>query len=34
MPADLGGNIYASLDDCSNIEPIKDTIRNFIEKQL
>jgi hypothetical protein len=32
MPADLGGNIFATLDDYSNIEPIKGVIRSFLEK--
>ena len=31
MPADLGGDIYASLQDKSKIAPIKDTIRRFID---
>jgi hypothetical protein len=31
MPADLGGDIYASLADKSKIAPIKETIRRFIE---
>jgi hypothetical protein len=31
MPADLGGDIYASLTDKSNIGPIKDTLRRFVE---
>jgi hypothetical protein len=30
MPADLGGDIYAPLDDKSDIEPIEDTVRRFI----
>jgi len=32
MPADLGGDIYASLPDPSSIGPIKNTVRRFIEK--
>lgn len=31
MPADLGGDIYAPLTDKSDIEPIEDTVRKFIE---
>ena len=31
VPADLGGDIYASLQDKSKIAPIKDTIRRFID---
>jgi hypothetical protein len=31
MPADLGGDIYAALDDKSNIKPIADTVRKFIK---
>ena len=31
MPADLGGDIYASLEDKNKIDPIKDTIRGFVE---
>lgn len=30
MPADLGGDIYASLEDKSNIVPIEDTVRRFV----
>jgi hypothetical protein len=30
MPADLGGDIYASLDDKANIEPVKSVMRKFI----
>jgi hypothetical protein len=30
MPADLGGDIYASLDDKSDVGPIKDTVRRFV----
>jgi hypothetical protein len=30
MPADLGGDIYAPLDDKSDIEPIEDTVRKFV----
>jgi hypothetical protein len=30
MPADLGGDIYASLADKSGIGPIKDTLRRFV----
>jgi hypothetical protein len=32
MPADLGGDIYASLPDPSSIRPIKKTVRRFIEE--
>ena len=31
MPADLGGDIYASLQDKAKIAPIKETIRRFID---
>jgi predicted nucleotide-binding protein with TIR-like domain len=31
MPADLGGDIYAVLKEKSNIEPIEDMVRRFIE---
>jgi hypothetical protein len=31
MPADLGGDIYASLNNKSDIFPIEDTVRKFIE---
>jgi hypothetical protein len=31
MPADLGGDIYAVLKEKSNIEPIEDIVRRFIE---
>jgi predicted nucleotide-binding protein len=31
MPADLGGDIYALLEDKSKIAPIKETIRRFID---
>jgi hypothetical protein len=31
MPADLGGDIYAPLEDKANIEPIEDTVRKFVE---
>jgi len=34
MPADLGGDIYASLDDRSNIEPVKPTVSKFIDQRL
>jgi predicted nucleotide-binding protein len=34
MPADLGGDIYASLDDRSNIEPVKPVIGKFIDQRL
>jgi hypothetical protein len=30
MPADLGGDIYAPLDDKSDIEPIEETVRKFV----
>ncbi len=29
MPADLGGDIYASLDDRTNLKPIHDSVRRF-----
>jgi hypothetical protein len=31
MPADLGGDIYASLQDKAKIAPIKETVRRFID---
>jgi hypothetical protein len=31
MPADLGGDIYAPLDDKSDLEQVEDTVRKFIE---
>jgi hypothetical protein len=31
MPADLGGDIYASLEDKSDITPIEASIRAFTE---
>ena len=34
MPADLGGYIYASLDDRSNIEPIEVRIRSFLTENF
>jgi hypothetical protein len=34
MPADLGGDIYASLEDRSNIEPLKPAIARFVEERL
>jgi hypothetical protein len=30
MPADLGGDIYAALDNRHNIELIKDTLKKFV----
>jgi hypothetical protein len=30
MPADLGGHIYAVLDDRSNIEPIERRVQSFL----
>jgi hypothetical protein len=30
MPADLGGDIYAALEDRHNIEPIKSTLKKFV----
>lgn len=30
MPADLGGDIYASLDDRTNLQSIHDTVRRFL----
>ena len=29
MPADLGGDIYASLDDRSNLQPVQESVRKF-----
>ena len=29
MPADLGGDIYASLDDRSNLQPVQEVVRKF-----
>ena len=34
MPADLGGDIYAPLDDRSNIESVKPVINKFIDQRL
>ena len=34
MPADLGGDIYAALDDSADITPIQDDIRKFVEHRL
>ena len=34
IPADLGGDIYAPLEDLSDITPIHDHIRKFVEKRL
>jgi hypothetical protein len=34
MPADLGGDIYASLEDRSNIDPIKPIIERFAVDRL
>lgn len=34
LPADLGGNIYAMLDDRANIAPIQDQLRAFLEHRL
>lgn len=34
MPADLGGDIYAALGDLSDITPIEDDIRKFVEQRL
>jgi hypothetical protein len=34
MPADLGGDIYAALDDPSDIRPIEDDIRRFVKQRL
>lgn len=31
MPADLGGDIYASMDDKADIEPVKPALRKFFE---
>jgi hypothetical protein len=31
MPADLGGDIYAPLDDKADIRPIEDLVRRFVE---
>jgi hypothetical protein len=30
MPADLGGDIYASLEDQADLSPIEDTVRRFL----
>jgi len=32
MPADLGGDIYASLPEKAKITPIKETVRRFVER--
>lgn len=34
MPADLGGDIYASLDDRSDIDPVKPVITRFLQQRL
>ncbi len=34
MPADLGGDIYASLEDRGDIDPVKPVIANFIQQRL
>jgi Predicted nucleotide-binding protein containing TIR-like domain len=34
IPADLGGNIFASLDDRSDIGPIKGSIQKFLREQV
>ena len=34
MPADLGGNIYATLSDRSNIGPLESRLRRFIETAI
>lgn len=34
MPADLGGNIYLSLQNRDDIRPIESAIRDFIEKRI
>jgi hypothetical protein len=34
VPADLGGDIYASLRDKNSIEPIERTLKLFIERHL
>jgi hypothetical protein len=34
MPADLGGDIYAPLDDRADITPIENDIRKFVEHRL
>jgi predicted nucleotide-binding protein len=31
MPADLGGDIYASLEDKEHIDPIKPVLQRFLE---
>lgn len=31
MPADLGGDVYAALNDRSDIGPIEDSVRSFVE---
>lgn len=34
MPADLGGNIYLTLTDRSDVRPIESAIRDFVERRL
>jgi predicted nucleotide-binding protein len=34
MPADLGGDIYASLEDRSSIEPVRPVIERFVAERL
>ena len=34
LPADLGGDIYAPIDNRADIEPIHSTLRLFVEKRL
>jgi predicted nucleotide-binding protein len=34
MPADLGGDIDALLDDRSNVEPIEPYLQHFADKRL
>ena len=34
MPADLGGDIYASIDNPADITPAEMTIRKFVEERL
>jgi hypothetical protein len=34
MPADLGGDIYARLEDRTDIDPIKPTLGKFLDTRL
>jgi len=33
MPADLGGDIYASLEDPADLSSVKETVRRFLSNQ-